>query len=279
MIIERLREISDELNRTCAAYSKELRVLPKGKLLCSKNKSGAHYYVGERNRSGYHRKGISKDEGKITALARKEYLSRALPLLEHNLKLVDSAISKYKPCEPQDIIEKLVVAYKNLPETAFLSPTIDSECIALDSTVQERILSHASWGKQPYDNGDYLPEGRSIVTSRGERMRSKAEVMIAEKLYEYGIPFRYEQMIRLDDGVSINPDFTFEGRGGKEFYLEFCGMMNDEGYVMRTMHKIRRYAESGVVPWKNIIYLFASGNEMNMMRVKAMIDTQIIPWL
>ena len=142
----------------------------------------------------------------------------------------------------------------------------------------QRIRAHWAWGQQPYEASDYLPEGRTIITSRGQRMRSKAEVMIAEKLYEYGIPFRYEQEVVLD-GVTLHPDFTFEGADGSEFYLEFCGMMDDERYVENHKRKVAMYQAADIVPWKNIIYVYARGNELDMRRIDSIIRTQVIAWL
>ncbi len=92
---------------------------------------------------------------------------------------------------------------------------------------------------------DYLPEGRTLRTTRGERMRSKAEVLIAKTLYSYGVPFRYEQELAVD-GMTFHPDFTFEGAGGKEFYLEFCGMMDNPAYVESRKRKRDAYERGSV---------------------------------
>ena len=106
----------------------------------------------------------------------------------------------------------------------------------------------------------------------------KAEVLIAETLYSYGIPFRYEQELEAG-GATFHPDFTFEGAGGKEFYLEFCGMMDDPAYVEGHKRKRSAYEAAGIAEWDNIIYLYASGNSTDMMYVDSVVRTLVVPKL
>ena len=109
-------------------------------------------------------------------------------------------------------------------------------------------------------------------------MRSKAEVLIAEKLYEYGIPFRYEQILLLGNR-QYAPDFTFEAADGSEFYLEFFGMMDNEEYAANCWQKIMTYKQAGIVPWRNAIYIYATGNNIDMPQIEAVIKNWILPKL
>lgn len=107
--------------------------------------------------------------------------------------------------------------------------------------------------------------------------------MIYESLKKYSIPFRFDPLISFidPDGVPLMfaPDFAFEDGNLEEFYWEFCGMMDNEEYVKRYYAKRGRYEKAGIVPWKNIIYSFARGNDIDMGYIESVIRTQIIPRL
>ena len=124
----------------------------------------------------------------------------------------------------------------------------------------------------------HYPEGLTNTTTFGLKVRSKAESLIAEKLHEYGIPFRYEQKLYLN-GQLLVPDFTFEAADGSQCYLEFCGMMDDPEYVSAYNTKCMLYEDAGIVPWRNIEYLYAAGNTLDMQIVDAVIRTQVMAWL
>ena len=279
MILDQLQEMVDRMKQARLAYEGELEIAPEGRLVSAKKYKDHYAFYMERVEQGKRvRKGITKQPRLVEALARKEFLRKVIPALDRNIALLQKTIDKYEPCQPQEIIESLSTAYGNVPEHCFFNPSVDLVNLSLDMEEEQRIKAHWAWGQQSYEASDYLPEGRTIITSRGQRMRSKAEVMIAEKLYEYGIPFRYEQEVVLD-GVTLHPDFTFEGADGSEFYLEFCGMMDDERYVENHKRKVAMYQAADIVPWKNIIYVYARGNELDMRQIDSIIRTQVIAWL
>lgn len=91
-------------------------------------------------------------------------------------------------------------------------------------------------------------------TLRGELVRSKSEVIIANMLYEAGIEYEYEKELDLgEDGVRI-PDFTIEdAESGLCFYWEHCGMLGDEGYRKNWEDKRRIYEKHGIIEGKNLI--------------------------
>lgn len=47
-----------------------------------------------------------------------------------------------------------------------------------------------------------------FFSEKGERMRSKSEVLIANALYKRGIPYKYECPVLLPSGIMKYPDFT-----------------------------------------------------------------------
>ncbi len=100
-----------------------------------------------------------------------------------------------------------------------------------------------------------MPERKVHTTSRGLRVRSKSELLIAEKLYEHGIDFRYEQILTID-GIDYAPDFTIMRADGTMIYWEHCGLTANRGYMRKHWQKMQIYAEAGITPWKNLIVTY-----------------------
>jgi hypothetical protein len=102
---------------------------------------------------------------------------------------------------------------------------------------------------RPVPVGETFLEERLIHrTSRGEAVRSKSEVIIANLLHARKIDYHYEQALELG-GVVKYPDFTIEDdAAGTTYYWEHCGMLEDPAYRRRWEEKQAWYREHGVLP-------------------------------
>lgn len=106
----------------------------------------------------------------------------------------------------------------------------------------------AKWEKAPYRRLDKFPEQKNVPTIKGIYVRSKVEAMVAAQLTELGIPFRYEQHVRIG-AHDLYPDFiALDMRTGKKILIEVFGMMDDPGYRDRYYSKMKLYAENGYIP-------------------------------
>jgi hypothetical protein len=56
-------------------------------------------------------------------------------------------------------------------------------------------------------------------------------------------------------------------------------MMNDPEYVRHHLKKAALYEKAGIVPWKNIIYLYAADNSFDVGYIESIIRYQILPRL
>ena len=66
-----------------------------------------------------------------------------------------------------------------------------------------------------------MPEHLKYSTEKGELVRSKSELLIADMYYSLGIPYKYEAGVKLRGGIVRYPDFTLlRVRDRKEFYHE-----------------------------------------------------------
>lgn len=118
----------------------------------------------------------------------------------------------------------------------------------------------------------YYAENLVYKTEKGEMVRSKSEVIIANMLYENHIPYTYEKELNVG-GFKKIPDFTIEDEeSGDIWYWEHCGMMNDDNYKKRWEAKKKFYAENGIVEGKNLIITEEDGHGFDSSEIKKIID-------
>jgi ATP-dependent exoDNAse (exonuclease V) alpha subunit len=85
-------------------------------------------------------------------------------------------------------------------------------------------------------------------TSRGEMVRSKSEVIIADHLTRHGVEYGYEQPLSIA-GETKYPDFTIEdAESGLNYYWEHCGMLHVANYNRRWKEKLAWYKANGILP-------------------------------
>ncbi|MCK6525718.1 AAA family ATPase [Myxococcota bacterium] len=86
--------------------------------------------------------------------------------------------------------------------------------------------------------GGYRTDGIHHVTARGERVKSKNEVIIADRLHDFrdrGVDYKYEQELLSPGGDPRDlrlPDFTVQFRG-RTWYWEHCGLLDDPVYLAK----------------------------------------------
>ena len=85
-------------------------------------------------------------------------------------------------------------------------------------------------------------------TSRGEMVRSKSEVIIADHLARADVEYAYELPLTID-GTTKYPDFTVEDmESGQTLYWEHCGMLHVPSYRQRWERKVEWYEAKGILP-------------------------------
>ena len=97
-------------------------------------------------------------------------------------------------------------------------------------------------------NGRFFEEYLIHRTARGEMVRSKSEVIIADHLANKGVSYGYEQPLTIE-GVTKYPDFTVEDlESGLTYYWEHCGMLHVPSYRRRWEEKLGWYRSHGILP-------------------------------
>lgn len=253
-IIER----KNELDRIAQDLTARIARAPQGHLVISKPKKGStvKYYQSIRTEQGEHKAEkrtyiAKKDLSLARALAEKGYYETVLQSVRQEQDMISRFLKRFPPKGAEPIYGKMASERKALVEPYW--EYWESDEAFVDRWLQEE------YPKKPFREGDVY-----YVTARGERVRSKSELIIADWLYHHGIPYRYECPLKLWDPtrfreITIYPDFTIlDPLTGKCFYLEHLGMMGDEAYYRSAMERIALYEANGYFEGEYLILSYES---------------------
>jgi|GEM_PF-589815 len=98
----------------------------------------------------------------------------------------------------------------------------------------------------------FHPEGLKHRTDRGEKVRSKSEVIIANALHRLGVRYVYERDFTADDGSLLLPDFTAFDSDNNPPLWEHLGMLHQAAYALRWEEKLARYQANGYTVGVNL---------------------------
>lgn len=245
------------------------------RLIRCRNNGKNFYYRAYREKGKYKRKSINNDQDMINSLARKEYLRIAIDSLKSNIGALEDSCRKWRDLDFDVLRTKMPKSYRVLPAECFFANGAGRSRVIYESA-EKRLASHRDWAKEPYEKSTYKPEQRRLPTSAGINVRSKSEQHITEQLVNYGVPFRYEQVIRIGN-ISYSADFTFRDSNRELFYWEHAGMMDVPQYVDGYYRKMNAFRGAGIVPWKNLIVTYDIDNAINVPMIKSIIEKEVIP--
>lgn len=239
-LIEMLNRRRVLLEKAIRLADKEEKTFPDGSLRVSRSPRQTRYY---QMIDGFGRVGKylpKKELSTIRRLAQKDYNRLFRKTAENELKELKKFILKYN-ATAEDVYTNLI------PErTALVKPYILPD----DLIAKE-------WQSKIFKTNPYKPENKIFDTRKGERVRSKSEAIIADTLYELGIPYFYEYPLKLSNGVIRYPDFMLLKVSTKEvIYFEHFGCLDDEVYRKETLEKLNLYGANGIFPGKNLIFTY-----------------------
>lgn len=248
---KKLSELAAELGRQLASLKKNReKLVPvhhevQGSLVIRNSKKCTEYliYKGKDNPPEY----ISRTRTDIIApLAQKRYDEKLRGVIGKRIKALGECI---------DVLERFL-KLEDVTDVYSSFPAELKEYVEPYEGNDEKFAKR--W--QSIDFGKWSSGIHSkYVTQRGDRVRSKSEVIIADRLYSKGIPYHYETLFACSDGSMTSPDFRIlNKRTRKQYFWEHFGMMDDPDYCFHAIEKIEKYADSDVVLGENLIVSFES---------------------
>ncbi len=219
-------------------YNQLMKNAPEGRLTTTTTNGKTYYYKVVGNQRVYLGDGFHAE---VKNLQRKYFAAESLKRIEKNKPLLKSVLKKYHSLDTEDIIDALPQAYKPLNPSVF----------SMVSGTSAR-----QWGSQEYSKNTAYPKGLTHRTLKGDLVRSKSEVIIANALFSKNIEYHYEEVLEID-GHSIAPDFLIRSKGqqGDKIWEHF-GLIGQQSYLDSCLWKIRLYLENGYRPWEDVIFTF-----------------------
>lgn len=235
-----------ELISLLNTINSRLSSAPCGTLRIAKRGNAHQYYhrTDSTDRTGtYIKKKSNLNLAK--SLAQKEYDLKVKHEIQHELHAIETFLKNYSP-------EQIEHLYNSLNE-------IRQELITPVYTPAEDTLN--LWNNVQYNSLDIPDDTPDFYSDNGEQVRSKSELIIANKLKQHNIPYKYEYPLVLSTGVTVHPDFTcLNINTRQEFIWEHFGIMGDSEYMNKTLKKINDYSKSGYVLGRNFIATFESSS-------------------
>lgn len=246
---EDMKERYELIMSLTGELDKKLKELPEGKLYIKHHKYGDYYY---RVVEGHGEEYLCRADNQIVEnLIQKGYLEKVLKASMQELKALESALDKYPETVAEDVYEKLSEGRKKIAKPIRLT--------------DEQFIR--KWLDTPYVHKP-VPEDSQFVTKNGEHVRSKSEVIIADRLLANGIPYKYECPIVVNK-KTIHPDFTMlKISNRKILYLEHCGKMDDPSYTEDyVVKRVNDYSRAGIIQGDNLFLTFESSTTPLDIRV------------
>lgn len=193
-----------------------------------------------------HRKFYKIDDSYAKGIVAKMYLEDQVGKKLSNYDLYKKVIDNLTDENPED-------SYKSIQQKL---PSLNVQEIeyAIVDVLNSRQNQSSSLGEK-YTQAIFKEHEKVHPTSRGIKLRSKSEVFIAEKLYEYNLEFIYEPGLYMN-GKRYAPDFVIQSRSGKEYFWEHFGLSGNGRYIKNQLIKIQDYIDYGIKPWDNLIITY-----------------------
>ena len=248
-IIRELVKLESDLTNLVSILSVKPELKAKGSLICYERgdtveyqhllEDGSRVYIGKDNRN------------LLVSLAQKKHYLKMIDAAQREIKQIDRCLKALQSdrgiSDIDDVYPSLHKGIQNLSG----SFTITDDGYAV-KWLKDNLKG--STGKKQLTG--------ELETSRGDKVKSKSEVIIADRLDLAGVPYVYEYTLGLDNGKAIRyPDFyVLNKRTRKAYFWEHLGMLDKGNYCYSSQVKLDEYARNGYFPGKNLLITFESEN-------------------
>ena len=218
--------------RRVSERKKALAGAPEGRLRINRKENKYRFYVAEEGKNNSGKYLPQGSEEQIRALAQKAYDRKVLAASLAELKILDAFQSKLTGISAEEIYGQMTPVRRKL-----ISP------IALPD---EEYF--AAWEKEPYKKKLLTGDAPELYTAKGDLVRSKSEIILADCFYRNHVPYRYECALPLDDRLTVYPDFTALCLSTRKVrYHEHLGMLDVPEYCEMAVRKLSTYMRNGIM--------------------------------
>lgn len=257
MHIEYFHERKQTLEKLIDEVSRSLSLAPEGTLRVSNSNGRIQYYRRTDSDPGggvYIRK---QDRDLAGALAQKDYDIELLRRMQSEKSVINEFLNYHENSDADFTFKELNDYRKKLVFPRLISDDEFAE----------------NWKMEPFNGKSFRDDDLSnFFTKKGERVRSKSEIIIADMLYDNNIPYRYECPLYLASGEIRYPDFTLLNKHSRRlYYLEHMGMMDNAGYLRDFFRKLSLYSANDIVVGVNLFLTFESS--MNPININDLRNT------
>lgn len=241
-LMKRRRELEDGLSVARVVLRNET----KGRLEVMK-RDGFYRYYYISNKDEIEKKiYIDKENMKLAKeLANRDYCRKAEKAMLEEMKRIDRLLELYT-------MENVEACYENLHpgRKRLVTPVLETD---------EAYISN--WIQCCSGIANPIKNSLEILTDNQERVRSKSEKIIADRLFALGIPYKYEEALMLG-GKVVFPDFTvLNTRTRKTFYWEHFGMIDDPEYLEKALKKVELYGKNDIIVGENLLITYETRNQ------------------
>ena len=240
VIDNEIKELNEIMLTTQNRLQRLKSKVPEGYMLRAvKHKGSSQFFVrkNEKETNGTYIK--KKDRSFAELLAQIEYNQELLHAIEKEI----SELQNLQTIPANNPYTTALEKINPLKRSLIRMPYVSDEDYCLE------------WIKQEYPIMGFKEGAPEYYTKKGLRVRSKSEIIIAETLDKYEIPYLYEKPIKLSVNRIVHPDFTLLNTiNRKELCWEHFGMMDDIEYRNNAFNKIRDYESNGYCQGVNFVW-------------------------
>lgn len=199
-------------------------------------------------------------------------------------ELVTRLLQKSYDQKMQSAVEKRIISLTDCLQS--LDSNLDDIYTNLSEIKKRHIIPYRlsdelfieQWCKAKFTGKQGFKDNLKHTTKKGEIVRSKSERSIADLLYSYQIPYRYEAPLELKSMGIVYPDFTIlDIRTRKPVYWEHFGKMDDPDYVQKAINKLNTYILNGYHLGKDLLITMESQVcPLDQPEICQMIETHLL---
>lgn len=243
--INRIMKVNENYKRILKQAQSGLTKAPEWRVRATETKGRYYYYYRDSSDKDAPQGGRyvhKEDMDKIGKIVQNEYNYAMISEIEKQQRAIERFVKDYEPDKIKNMYSNLSAARQALTEPLCIS----------DKEYADK------WEHYEFERKRFAENAAEYYSERGERVRSKSEKIIADKLYAMGIPYRYECPLSLGHTV-IHPDFTVLHRSSRRvYYWEHFGMLDNPEYTEEALRRMDLYGKNGIFPGTELIITYES---------------------